>query len=74
MARQKISVDWNAVSEDLASGQLTRIEQFATARGISRPTAKKLLAEHYGNAIIFVRGRSGGIVYNPANIPSGANS
>lgn len=66
MSRKTITVDWNAVTSALTSGQMTKIEQFATQYNISRPTAKKMLAEKYGNAIVFNRGRAGGIVFNPA--------
>ena len=65
MPRKTINVDWNAVTTALSSGQMTKIEQFASQYGVSRPTAKKMLADKYGNNIIFNRGRAGGIVYNP---------
>lgn len=65
--KTNVTVNWDSVTEQLTSGQMTKIEQFATAYSISRPTAKKMLAEHYGNAIVFNRGRSGGIVFNPAS-------
>jgi hypothetical protein len=36
---------------------------------VSRPTAKKMLEEYYGNRILFKRGRNGGIVFNAAAVP-----
>jgi DNA-binding IscR family transcriptional regulator len=68
MARKTINVDWDSVTAALTNGQMTKIEQFATQYGISRPTAKKMLAEKYGNAIVFNRGRAGGIVFNPSSM------
>ena len=70
MPRKTITVDWNAVTSALSSGQMTKIEQFATQYGISRPTAKKMLADKYGTQIVFNRGRAGGIVLNPASTVS----
>lgn len=66
MPRKTITVSWDSVTAALTSGQLTKIEQFASQYNISRPTAKKMLAEKYGNAIVFNRGRAGGIVFNPS--------
>lgn len=72
MARKKISVDWDNVTSRLSDGSLNKLEQFAEQYGISRPTAKKLLQDKYGSSIVFVRGRSGGIIYNPSASPVGA--
>jgi hypothetical protein len=66
MPRKTITVDWDSVTSALTSGQMTKIEQFATQYGVSRPTAKKMLADKYGSAIVFNRGRAGGIVFNPS--------
>jgi|APGre2960657404_1045060.scaffolds.fasta_scaffold26047_2 hypothetical protein len=66
MPRKTITVDWDSVTSALSSGQMTKIEQFATQYGVSRPTAKKMLADKYGSAIVFNRGRAGGIVFNPS--------
>lgn len=66
MPRKNITVDWTVVTSALSSGSMTKIEQFATQFAISRPTAKKMLAEKYGNQIVFNRGRAGGIVFNPS--------
>lgn len=67
MPRKVINVDWTHVTAALTNGQWKKIEQFADFVGVSRPTAKKMLAEKYGNAITFNRGRSGGIVFNPTH-------
>ena len=72
MARNSVTVDWNSITLRLTDGSLTKIEQFATQHGISRPTAKKMLSDHYGSQIVFVRGRSGGIVFNPSGSPVSA--
>jgi hypothetical protein len=63
MPRKIIIVDWDGVTEALCSGQLTKIEQFASLYKISRPTAKKMLSEKYGPGIRFHRGRGGGMSY-----------
>jgi len=60
------NINWNEISIKLSSGEYTKIEQFATLWGVSRPTAKKMLATKYGSQILFNRGRSGGIVFAPA--------
>lgn len=68
MTSKNINVDWTATTAALTSGQLTKIAQFAAQYGVSRPTAKKMLANQYGTAMIFNRGRTGGIVYNPQQL------
>lgn len=65
MAKKNINIDWDSTTKKLENGEITKIEQFASQYGISRPTAKKLLSEHYGTQIIFNRGRAGGIVFGP---------
>lgn len=65
MTSKNIIVDWNEITINLTNGTLTKIAQFAAQYGVSRPTAKKMLADHYGTSIVFNRGRTGGIVFNP---------
>jgi hypothetical protein len=66
MPRKIVNVDWSIVLNGLTSGSITKIEHFASMYNISRPTAKKMLAEKYGSSIVFTRGRSGGIVFDPS--------
>lgn len=62
--RKTITVNWDDVTVALETGQLTKISSFAETHQISRPTAKKILKEKYGNAIRFQRGRNGGIAFH----------
>jgi hypothetical protein len=59
------AINWSVITDGLTDGSITKIEQIAKMIGVSRPTAKKLLTEKYGPNLIFKRGRSGGLVYNP---------
>jgi len=69
MNKKNLTVDWTATEEKLANGEIHKIEQFAAMIGVSRPTAKKLLAAQFGNRIVFTRGRSGGIQFLRHNTP-----
>lgn len=71
--RKTVNIDWNATTTALTNGQLTRISDFAAQYGISRPTARRLLSEHYGASIGFQRGRTGGITFAPASRPQPAS-
>lgn len=72
MTSKNIIVDWDAITISLTNGTLTKIAHFAAQYGVSRPTAKKMLADHYGTSIVFNRGRTGGIVFNPVAITATA--
>ena len=72
MTSKNIIVDWDAITINLTNGTLTKIAHFAAQYGVSRPTAKKMLADHYGTSIVFNRGRTGGIVFNPVAITATA--
>lgn len=65
MTKKNINIDWDSTTKQLENGEITKIQQFAVKYGISRPTAKKLLSDHYGTQIVFNRGRAGGIVFGP---------
>jgi hypothetical protein len=67
--QNKQVIDWVMVTDHFTTGKITKIEQFASMFNVSRPTAKKMLEEYYGNRILFKRGRNGGIVFNAAAVP-----
>jgi hypothetical protein len=68
MKRKQINVNWNDITDKLQRGEIAKIEDFSAIINTSRPTAKKILAEHYGDRIVFSRGRAGGIVFLPAPV------
>ncbi len=65
----KHNIDWNLVTQSLANGQISKISDFAEMYNMSRPTAKKILKEKYGDGIAFRRGRHGGILFMAAVPP-----
>jgi hypothetical protein len=64
MSNNNTNVNWTEVEQNLSDGSLTKIEQFATKYTVSRPTAKKMLSDHFGSRLLFKRGRNGGMVFN----------
>lgn len=66
MSNNNININWTEVEQDLSNGSMTKIEHFATKYNLSRPTAKKMLSDHFGDRLLFKRGRNGGMVFNPS--------
>lgn len=64
MAR-KIIIDLSHLDTTLNSGGKVRMHDVAENLGVSLPTVRRLLAERYGDSIVFLRGRKGGIYRNP---------
>lgn len=64
MAR-KIVIDISHFDSTLNSGGKVRMKDVAAHFGVSLPTVRRLLSERYGDSIVFLRGRKGGIFRNP---------
>lgn len=64
MAR-KIVIDLSHLDTILNSGGKVRMHDVAENLGVSLPTVRRLLSERYGNTIVFLRGRKGGVYRNP---------
>lgn len=64
--RKNISLDFNALTAALTSGQRLDLKRIAAQHGTCPPVIRRILAEYYGDKITFKPGRNGGIQWNAA--------
>ena len=66
-SKQKItdSINWSEVEASINAGSF-KIKTFAEAKGWSQASLKESLVEHFGDNILFKRGRTGGVFINQA--------
>jgi hypothetical protein len=66
MARPKKIINFDYTVIDTApQGMIHKIGTYATGVGVSGPTMRSRIAEHYGDRVTFVRGRAGGFTITP---------
>jgi hypothetical protein len=63
MARPKknVNIDYSQI-DDAPQGTVHKLNTYATVAGVSGPTARTRIAEHYGDRVTFMRGRKGGFI------------
>jgi len=61
MARPKknVNIDYSQI-DDAPQGTVHKLNTYATVAGVSGPTMRTRIAEHYGDRVTFMRGRKGG--------------
>jgi hypothetical protein len=57
------NIDFSSIDSSFSTGEVLKLKNLASQFGICIPVLRRLLAEHYGTRIEFVRGRTGGIRY-----------
>ena len=62
--RKKINFDYSVI-DDAPVGMVHKIQTYAQDAGVSGPTMRSRIAEHYGNRVKFFRGRAGGFMVAP---------
>lgn len=64
MGRPKITVniDFKAVETDIVAGSRVTVRNIAKAQNVSPQVVRRAFTEHYGDAVAFTRGRTGGVV------------
>ena len=61
MARPKKTINFDyGVIDNAPQGQVHKIGTYAADVGVSGPTMRQRIAEHYGDRVTFIRGRKGG--------------
>lgn len=66
MARPKKKITINFESIDNApTGTVHKLSTYAQDAGVSGPTMRTRIAEHYGDRVTFMRGRKGGFTVAP---------
>jgi hypothetical protein len=65
--RRKIVIDISRIEAILGNSSRISLDVVAKEFGISKPTARRIVTEHFGDAVMFRRGRYGGILPNPNN-------
>tara|TARA_R110002110_G_scaffold306361_1_gene520230 strand:- start:625 stop:852 length:228 start_codon:yes stop_codon:yes gene_type:complete len=66
MARPKKTIKFDyAVIDNAPQGMIHKIGTYATGVGVSGPTMRSRIAEHYGDRVTFIRGRAGGFTVAP---------
>ena len=66
--RKNITIDYAAI-DAAPTGTMHKIAPIAESAGVSGPTARNRIAEHYGERVTFIRGRKGGFVVAGAMEP-----
>ena len=66
MARPKkiIKFDYSVI-DNAPQGMMHKIGTYAADAGVSGPTMRSRIDEHYGDRVTFVRGRAGGFTVTP---------
>lgn len=59
-ANVAIVIDWDDIDNRIANGDM-KISVVAKELGLKQNILKNSLVEHYGNRIVFKRGRNGGV-------------
>jgi len=62
--KKKISIDLSEI-EQLPKGTVHKISTYAVQAGVSGPTIRNRIAEHYGERVTFKQGRNGGFTITP---------
>lgn len=62
--RKNISLNFDTLTALLEQGQNLKLKEIATLHGTCSPVIKRCLMEHYGDRIVFVPGRNGGVRLN----------
>jgi len=62
-----VSIDYNAIESAIQNGERVAVKHLAEKAGVSSIVVRKMLSEHYGDRISFIRGRKGGIALTPAS-------
>ena len=66
MARPKKTINFDySVIDNAPNGTLHKIQTYAHDAGVSGPTMRSRIAEHYGDRVTFIRGRKGGFTVAP---------
>ena len=66
MARPKKTINFDySVIDNAPNGTLHKIQTYAQDAGVSGPTMRSRIAEHYGDRVTFIRGRKGGFTVTP---------
>ena len=69
MARPKKTINFDyGVIDNAPQGQVHKLGIYATGVGVSGPTMRQRIAEHYGDRVTFIRGRKGGFTVAPAQM------
>ena len=70
MARPKKTINFDyGVIDNAPQGQVHKIGTYATDVGVSGPTMRQRIAEHYGDRVTFIRGRAGGFIVTAQEAP-----
>lgn len=69
MARPKknVNIDYSVI-DNAPQGHVHKLNTYATVAGVSGPTMRTRIAEHYGDRVTFMRGRAGGFTIADAPI------
>lgn len=62
--RKNISLNYDTINAMLEQGETLKLKVLATAHGTCSPVIKRYLSEHFGDRIVFVPGRNGGVRLN----------
>ena len=62
--RKNISLNYDNIIRSLQDGQTLKLKVLAAEHGTCSPVIKRYLSEHFGDRIVFVPGRNGGVRLN----------
>lgn len=59
--RKNISLNYDSITRSLQDGQTLKLKVLATEHSTCSPVIKRYLSEYYGDRIMFIPGRNGGV-------------
>jgi hypothetical protein len=62
--RKNISLNYDNILNALRKGETLKLKVLAVEHGTCPPVIKRYLSEHFGDRIVFVPGRNGGVRLN----------
>ena len=62
-----VNIDYQGIESLIRNGERVAVKHLAEQAGVSSVVVRKMLSEHYGDRISFIRGRKGGIALAPAS-------
>lgn len=62
--RKNISLNYDTITAMLQKGETLKLKVLATAHETCSPVIKRYLVEYYGDRIVFVPGKNGGVRLN----------
>lgn len=72
--RKNISLNYDSITRSLQDGQTLKLKVLATEHGTCSPVIKRYLSEYYGDRIMFIPGRNGGVRLNKTATPVASQS